>query len=387
MKNKGSSNYSLNEPITMDTIPQNTNGFQIRKAQKSKSKLRIGISGTSGSGKTYSSLLLASGMTSWDKICIIDTENGSADLYESLGGFNVMTLGAPFTPERYIEAIKAAENSGMEVIIIDSVTHEWDGKGGLLESNEQLAQAKFKGNTWAAWSQSTPRHQKFIDALVSSKCHIITTARSKQETVQVDGKIKKVGTKEIQREGFEYELTLNFNIDRDSHLATASKDRTSKFIDIDPFVISPETGLSLKKYAESGVDAEKIAKEEAEKLALQRKKEAEEYQQAKTESLIKVKELLVKKGKDEYAMLEKFSKQSLDELSLEILNNAIITLEKFPDAEQTPEIDPKEVDKALSQKCETCGDVNGYHKKGCPKGKEAKTTAEGESLPLKATIH
>src|SRR3989344_1901104 len=100
--------------------------MELRKAQKSKSKLRIGVAGTSGSGKTYSALLLASGMTSWDKICIIDTENGSADLYDGLGEYNVITLKAPFAPERYIEAVKTAEDAGMEVIIIDSITHEWD---------------------------------------------------------------------------------------------------------------------------------------------------------------------------------------------------------------------------------------------------------------------
>lgn len=227
--------------------------MELRKAQKSKSKLRIGLSGTSGSGKTYSALLLALGMAPADKVCIIDTENGSADLYDSLGEFNVIPLAAPYTPERYIEAIETAEKAGMEVIIIDSTSHEWDGRGGVLESNELLAQAKYRGNTWSAWSQSTPRHQKFIESIVTSKCHVITTARAKTETVQVEGgKVKKLGTKEIQREGFEYELTVNFNIDRDGHHAVASKDRTGMFIDLDPFIISSETGLTLKKWAESG---------------------------------------------------------------------------------------------------------------------------------------
>lgn len=139
-------------------------------------------------------------VSGWDKIGVIDTENGSADLYSHLGDFSVLSLEAPFTPERYIEAIEAFEESGIEVLIIDSVTHEWDGKGGLLEANEKVAQTKFKGNTWSAWSVTTPRHQDFIDAITHSKLHIITTARSKTETVQVDGKIKKLGMKEIQRE-------------------------------------------------------------------------------------------------------------------------------------------------------------------------------------------
>jgi hypothetical protein len=239
-----------------DTL--STAGLQLRKVTRQQAKLRIGLSGASGSGKTYSALLIAGGITDWDKVCVIDTENGSADLYDNLGSYNVIQLQAPFTPERYIQAIRTAQDAGMEVIIVDSVTHEWDGKGGILESNELLAQTRFKGNSWAAWSVSTPRHQKFIEAIVSSSCHVITTTRMKTDTAQIDGKIKKVGTKEIQREGFEYELTLNFNIDRDNHVATASKDRTGIFIDNDPFVITKETGHTLKDWAEKGVKPLKV---------------------------------------------------------------------------------------------------------------------------------
>src|SRR3954470_15518841 len=112
--------------------------FTLRKATRQKTKIRIGLSGPSGSGKTMSALLLASGMAPWEKIAVIDTENGSADLYSHLGDYSVITLTAPFTPERYIEAIAACEAAGMEVIVLDSVTHEWDGKGGCLESNELI---------------------------------------------------------------------------------------------------------------------------------------------------------------------------------------------------------------------------------------------------------
>ncbi|MCX6785955.1 MAG: AAA family ATPase [Candidatus Komeilibacteria bacterium] len=228
--------------------------MQIRRAERKQAKLRIGISAPSGAGKTYSALLLAYGITSdWEKIALIDTENGSGELYSNLGEYNVITLSAPFAPERYIEAIKACEDAGMEVIIVDSVSHEWDGKGGCLETNELLAQTKFKGNSWAAWSATTPKHRKFIEAIVTSPAHMITTARSKTDTIQTeDKKIKKVGTKEIQREGFEYELTVNFNIDRDGHFAMASKDRTSMFIDVDPFVITVETGKKIKQWNENG---------------------------------------------------------------------------------------------------------------------------------------
>jgi hypothetical protein len=229
----------------------------LRKAQRKQAKLRVGVSAPSGSGKTYSSLLIARGMASdWDKVALIDTEAGSGELYSDLGEYNVRQLSAPYSPERYIEAIKECEDAGMEVIIIDSVSHEWEGKGGCLEINESIAQSKFRGNTWSAWSETTPRHQKFLEAIITSKCHVITCARTKIDTVMTDDKkVKKVGTKEIQREGFEYELTLNFNLDRDTHKAIASKDRTNLFEGQDPFVITTKTGETLLKWAESGAVA------------------------------------------------------------------------------------------------------------------------------------
>lgn len=229
----------------------------IRKAARQKAKLRVGMSGPSGSGKTYSALLLAKGILGGklDKCVIIDTENKSADLYSHLGPYNVIGIEAPYTPEKYIEAIEAAVTAGMELVIIDSVSHEWDGKGGLLEANELLAQTKFKGNTWAAWSVTTPRHQRFIEAITASKIHMITTARSKTDTIQTeDKKIKKVGLKEIQREGFEYELTLNFTLDREGHYAIASKDRTGIFSEVDPFIITENTGKTLKEWADGGTE-------------------------------------------------------------------------------------------------------------------------------------
>lgn len=231
--------------------------IQIRKAARQKAKLRIGLSGPSGSGKTLSALLIAKGITQGrlEKVTLIDTENGSGDLYSHIGDYNIIPIEAPYTPEKYVEAIQACEKAGMEVVIIDSVSHEWDGKGGLLEANELLGQTKFKGNNWAAWSVTTPRHQKFIESITSAKMHVITTARSKTDTIQTeDKKIKKVGLKEIQREGFEYELTLNFNIDRDKHYAVASKDRTGIFSEMDPFIIDETTGQKLLEWSESGVE-------------------------------------------------------------------------------------------------------------------------------------
>jgi hypothetical protein len=225
---------------------------QLRKAERRQAKLRIGLSAPSGAGKTYSALLLASGMTTWDKIAVIDTEAGSGELYSHLGEYNVYPLDT-YTPENYIKAITECEEAGMEVIIIDSITPEWEA---CLEINETLAQTKFRGNSWSAWSETTPRHQRFIDKMITSKAHVITTVRNKIDTVMTETKqVKKVGVKEVTREGWEYNLTLNFNIDRDTHKVTASKDRTELFDNKDPFIITPDTGKQLMDWAMSGKEA------------------------------------------------------------------------------------------------------------------------------------
>jgi hypothetical protein len=226
--------------------------MQLKKATRQQVKLRLNLSAPSGGGKTYSALLMAKGLVSdWGKIAVIDTENGSASLYSHLGEFNVIDLTPPYTPERYIAAIQACVQGGMECIIIDSSSHEWNA---LLEDNEKLAAAKFRGNTWSAWSETTPRHDKFVQHVLHCPVHVITCTRSKTETVMgEDKKVKKVGMKDIQREGWEYELTVSLSIDRDTHLAIPSKDRTNIFEGRQPFMISEKTGQEILAWCESGV--------------------------------------------------------------------------------------------------------------------------------------
>jgi hypothetical protein len=225
----------------------------LRKATRQKAKIRLGLSAVSGGGKTYSSLLIAKGLCGdMAKVAVIDTENNSADLYAHLGDYNVLPLTAPYSPERYIEAIKECEAAGMEVIIIDSITHEWDGKGGCLEILDSL------GGKYQDWAKVTPRHQSFIDAILQSKCHVITTVRRKQDyemTKDNNGKVKveKAGLKEVTREGFEYELTANLELDH-RHNAVASKDRTGLFMGRPAFVPDEQTGEMIKEWCESGID-------------------------------------------------------------------------------------------------------------------------------------
>lgn len=175
----------------------------------------------------------------------------------------MLNLTPPFTPERYIEALNAGAAAGFECIILDSSSHEWNGLGGCIDLNEKLAQSKYKGNTWSAWNEVTPRHDRFVQTLLQSPCHIITCTRSKMETVMTDDKkVKKLGMKDIQRDGWEYELTVSLNIDRDTHTAIASKDRTELFEGKEPFIITEQTGKLIKAWCEAGIDEAKEFKKD-----------------------------------------------------------------------------------------------------------------------------
>lgn len=233
--------------------------MEFTKAKRKKSKLRLALTGPSGSGKTWGALQIAKGLGG--KIACIDTEKGSASLYEHIVDFDVLELSAPFTPERYIAAINAAEKAGYDVLIIDSASHEWSGSGGMLDINEEIARARYKGNTWSAWSDTTPRHRAFLDAMLQSNMHIIATGRSKTETAQTEnaGKksVVKLGMKTEQRDGFEYEFTVVLDIIHDGHFAVASKDRTGLFTG-DTKKITEETGKTLLAWLDKGEEPEHI---------------------------------------------------------------------------------------------------------------------------------
>jgi hypothetical protein len=229
--------------------------MHFQKAERRQAKLRLAITGPSGSGKTWGALQVARGLGG--KIAVIDTERGSASLYTHLAEFDVLELGAPYSPERFIEAIKAAEAAGYGVLIIDSASHEWNGVGGCLELVDRVASAKFKGNSWSAWNDVTPRHRAFLDAMLRSNLHIIATMRSKTETAQTEEngrkKVVKLGMKSEQRDGVEYEFTTVLDLSHEGHHAIASKDRTGLFTG-DPQPLCEATGRRLLVWLESGAD-------------------------------------------------------------------------------------------------------------------------------------
>ena len=183
----------------------------------------------------------AHGMTSdWSKIAVIDTENGSADLYAHLGSYNVLALSEPYNPEKYIEAIGICESAGMEVIIIDSISHCWDY---LLDFHANL-----QGNSFANWAKVTPRQNAFIQRILNSSCHVICTMRSKQEYVlnERNGKMipEKVGLKAVQRDNVDYEFTIVFDVNM-KHYAIASKDRTELFSGRSEFPLTEQVGMQI----------------------------------------------------------------------------------------------------------------------------------------------
>lgn len=235
--------------------------FEIHRATKRRAKLRLGMSGPAGSGKTYSALLIASGLGG--RVGMIDTEHGSGDLYADLlpEGYDVLRLPPPFTPGRYIEAIRALEQSGVTTIIIDSLTHAWSGEGGSLDRQGKIADRS--GNSWQAWRQVTPEHNALVEALLQSRCHIIATMRAKTEYVQEKdertGKqvVRKIGLAPIMRDGIDYEFTVFMELDT-QHMAYIGKDRTRLF---DGQIIKPdvETGHKLLTWLQAGSEEEPLA--------------------------------------------------------------------------------------------------------------------------------
>jgi hypothetical protein len=222
--------------------------MQLQKASRKKAPIKMSLQGPSGAGKTYSALLLSYGLTNdWSKIAVIDSENHSSELYSHLGEYNVLQLSAPYTPEKYVQAIEACGQAGMQVIILDSISHEWEY---ILE-----AHASLPGNSFTNWQKIGLRHKAFIHAILGSKAHIIVTTRTKQDYVlnERNGKMvpEKVGLKAVQREGLDYEFTLVFDLNM-KNSAVASKDRTGLFFGKPEQRLTIDVGKSIYNWCNSG---------------------------------------------------------------------------------------------------------------------------------------
>jgi len=196
---------------------------EFHRAQRHQAKLRLGIDGVAGSGKTYSALQIGFGLGG--PLAFIDTEHGSGELYAQLGEYDVSSLSAPFTTEKYVAAIKAAEKAGYRVLIIDSLAHALTGPGGVAGSLEQPA----------------PQFNALLDALQQSRCHIIFTLRSPMEGGNNQAALLKYACQVF--------LYLEEN-----HIALTVKDQTGLF-DGQTVKLTPETGRRLLAWLETGVEA------------------------------------------------------------------------------------------------------------------------------------
>ena len=224
--------------------------LQFTKATKEQSKLRLAIFGPSGSGKTFTALRLATGLSG--KVALIDTERGSASKYADRFEFDVLELPKKDI-DTYLSGINAAGQAGYNVLIIDSLSHAWKE---LLDEVEKLAKAKYRGNTWSAWSEGTPKQNTMVDAILSFPGHVIATMRSKTEWTTQDagnGKTKpvRVGLAPEQGKGIEYEFDLLMELSTD-HICTIIKDRTGKFQDKMIDKPGEDFGIELAEWLKDG---------------------------------------------------------------------------------------------------------------------------------------
>lgn len=233
--------------------------MKIERAVREKTFTLSSIAGPSGSGKTYSALLYARGLVGPDgKIGLIDTENKRSRFYADIaGGFDVIDLDPPFTSQRYMEAISAFEKAGYTAIVIDSISHEWEGTGGVLEQAEAIEQAT-KRSGLHCWAKPKAGHKKMMNAFLQTRAHLIFCCRVKEKVVQakVNGKTEIVneGFVVVQEKSFIYEMTVSMMLDEGSHVPTIQKcpgDLLSAFPSGKALTI--DAGAAVREWSDQGV--------------------------------------------------------------------------------------------------------------------------------------
>ena len=233
--------------------------FQIKKATREKIYCKIALMAPSGGGKTYSALRLATGMAEEmeketgkkARILMGNTEQKRGYYYANEFDYDIVDIEAPHNPEKYVEFIKFAVDEGYDILIIDSSSHEWEGRGGCLELHQQA------GGQYQSWGKVTPRHNKFIEAIADSPIHIIATMRGKDQyemSKDERGKtsVQKIGVGAKQREGFEYEFTCTFLIDQKTSIEEVQKDNTHIFENEGATLLSEDYGRKIIQWANSG---------------------------------------------------------------------------------------------------------------------------------------
>lgn len=233
--------------------------FEVKKAKREKIFVKVALMAPSGGGKTYSSLRLATGMAEEieretgkkAKILLANTEQKRGYYYANEFDYDIVDIDAPHEPEKYVDLIDFAVKSGYDILILDSSSHEWEGKGGCLEIHQKA------GGQYQHWKSVSPRHQKFINAIADSPIHIIATMRGKDqyEMVKDDkGKatVQKLGVGAKQRDGFEYEFTCTFLLDQKTNTAESQKDNTHLFDHEGAKLLTEGDGVKIMQWANSG---------------------------------------------------------------------------------------------------------------------------------------
>lgn len=236
--------------------------------ERRQAKLRMGVTGVSGSGKTLSSLYVAYGMTGdWSKVALIDTEHERARFYANrsdlnVGAFLYCPMSPPYSPERYKQLVADGANAvGPDgVVIVDSFSHAWSSEGGVLDIKEQIAKRPNQ-NSYTAWFEAGKEQNNLVNTILAVDCHTIVTMRSKMEyALQIDEKGRqkpvKLGLAPVQRDDTEYEFDIVLDISR-NHVAIPSKDTT--FLDKFSSIITPDLGKELVAWLRDGKEPPKPA--------------------------------------------------------------------------------------------------------------------------------
>lgn len=194
--------------------------MSFSKAVKTESKLRLALGGVSGSGKTFSALSIAKHLGG--KVALIDTEHASASKYSDLFDFDTAVLTDSYSPVDYLRLVNQAVEGGYKTLIIDSLSHAWNGRNGILEQNEIYSQ-RMKINSFQAWGKcGTPLYTSFVEGILAANIHVIATVRMKQEYAMIEenGKTRpqKIGMGLQQREGLEYEMDIFGEMDLENRL-------------------------------------------------------------------------------------------------------------------------------------------------------------------------